>query len=65
MMAPSVCMQGSFIMDSWQRRPERIVCLGDTVVVGTKSSALYVYDAASARLLRKFDVSPMARNLSE
>ena len=50
-------------MDSWRKRPEQMLAVGDCVVVATKGSALFVFDANSARLLRKFDVAPMTKLL--
>ena len=50
-------------MDSWRKRPEHMLAVGDCVVVATKGSALFVFDAKSARLLRKFDVAPMTKLL--
>lgn len=58
--------QGFVPMDAWKQKPEHIVSLGDVVVVGTrKGSILFIFDAQSAHLLRKFDIMPVARLLSK
>lgn len=57
--------EGSIFMDSWRKRPEQMLAVGDCVVVATKGSALFVFDANSARLLRKFDVAPMTKLLEQ
>lgn len=52
-------MQGSIFLDRRRKRPEQIITLGNNmVVVTTKGSVLFVYDAKSAppQLVRKFDV---------
>ena len=50
-------------VDSSRKRPEKIIPIGGLVVVAAKGSALYIFDAKSTRLVRKFDVTPIIRLL--
>ena len=56
-------MQGSRFLNSWHYPPDQILPLGDVVAVSTKSSCLFIFDAESASILRKFDVYPMTKQL--
>lgn len=39
--------------------------LKDMVIVSTKGSIFYAFDSHSAKILQKFDVSPITRHLGE
>ena len=56
-------LQGSVFLDGCRKNPDKILPVGGVVLVATEGSALFVYDAKSARLLRKFDVYPVTQLL--
>ena len=58
-------IQGSIFLDKWRKRPDQILSVGDVVVVATKGSSLFVFDAKSAQLVRKFDVFPSSQLLGK
>ena len=52
-------VQGSKFIDNWHHRPEKILPVGDLVLVATKGSALYIFDRQQHDVMRKFDVTPV------
>ena len=56
-------MQGSRFLNTWKYPPDHILPLGDVVAVSTKGSTLFIFDAESANILRKFDVYPITKQL--
>ena len=58
-------LKGSKFMDTWHHRPEQILPIGDLVIVATKGPALYIFDAKTATLQRKFDVTPITSMLGK
>lgn len=58
-------IQGSIFLDKWRKRPDQILSVGDVVVVATKGSSLFVFDAKSAQFVRKFDVFPSSQLLGK
>lgn len=54
-----ISTQGSKFINNWHHRPEKILPVGNLVLVATRASALYVFDRQQHEVLRKFDITPI------